>query len=146
MGTACTADGLVDADRLKDISDRLQERLPSKTEFERMAEDHIATLPADEQVQARIDLAKALSEWPTEAELDRKLDEAIDEFAEHAPSRAEVEDALGEVSNQLPTKDELRDLLEEMPEDDQLKEGLNKGLSQFFEALDSVGRELEKQE
>lgn len=142
---ACTADGEVDTDAMKGFADRIQQEvMPTKEEFRQMAEKHIAALPVDEQAEARRDLRKALDEWPTEEELDRKIDEAIEEFAKEALNRAEVEKLILEASDELPNKEQLKSLIDKLPEGEELDAKINEGMSKFFEAMDSISTELKK--
>lgn len=143
---SCTADGEVDADAMKSLADRIQQEvLPTKEEFRRMAEKRIAALPADERGKARRDLAKAMDEWPTAAELEREINEAIDEFAEEAPDRAEIEQLVREATKELPSKQELKTLIDKLPEGDDLDQKINEGMSKFFEVMDSISTESRKE-
>lgn len=147
--TACTDDGAMDTQAVKEFADQLQQKMLTKEEFRTLAEKEIEKKPLGEQAEARRELDKFLSEWPTEAELDRKINAAIEEFADEAPTRAEVEAALEKVAQELPSKGEIKtavnSFIDELPEGDELGGLLKSGLNTLIEAMDSLKIEAKKE-
>lgn len=112
---SCGADGQFDEALFREFAEEFQQEiLPTKDEFRRMAEAKIAEMPAEDQAQARTDLAEALAKWPSDAEIDKMVDEAVAKM----PSRAEIDQALNQLGEEVPGGKTLRNLIENAIEDD----------------------------
>lgn len=147
---ACGADGNIDEALLRDFVDEFQEEvLPTKEEFKRMAEAKIAEMPADDQPQARKDLADALAKWPTNEEIDAMVDDAVSKL----PSRTEIDEALDQldkIGDDVPGGKTLRNLIENAIENDlpsgaAVNELVQETMDDLKVKLDSMERAARKQ-
>lgn len=140
---ACGADGQLDEALLDEYVDRFQEEvMPTKEEFKKMAEKQIANLPEDEQAEARRDLAEALAKWPSDADIDRMVDQAIEDM----PSSEELDKALSEISEEggifgRMVSGAIRGAIDKAPTPDEVNKLLDKTMDEVSHAVDSLRKE-----
>lgn len=143
--TACGADGNLDADLIKGYVDQFQEEImPTKEEFQEMAEKQIARLPADEQAEAREALAETLANWPTNEQLDSLVDGAVAEM----PTRAEFDKAMDELAKEVPgggsLQKAIKEAMDEIPEGEELNKAVEKSLEELEESAKETRKAIKK--
>lgn len=136
----CGADGSLDEALLDEYVDRFQEEvMPTKEEFKEMAEKQIAKLPDDEKAEAREELQNALDNWPTDADIDKMVDEAIAEM----PDSKEIDKALSEISEEggvfgRMISGAIRGAIKDAPSPDEVNKLLDESLDEVGKTVDSL--------